>query len=599
MENEEKQQHEEYLESMRHSASHVLAQAVLKLYPDAKLGIGPAIENGFYYDFDFVEPIEEADLKKIEKEMKKIVKQNLPITQVTMKRKDAEEYLKKTDQTYKLELIEEIEGDELSFYITGENEFADLCRGPHVNSTKDIGALKLTKTAGAYWRGDETKKMLTRIYGTAFETENELNTFLKNQEEIENRNHRRIGKQLELFALIPEIGQGLPVWLPRGYVMRRILENYMIELEENARYQHILTPHINKQELFETSGHLDFYKESMYPGMQVDDETYYLKPMNCPSGMMVYNLSPKSYRDLPYKLGELGTVYRYEKSGELQGLQRVRGFTQNDAHIFCTPEQLEGAINEVLDLLDIFYKDIGFTKYKFRLSLSDREANPKKYAGDPERWKLAEEVLRKVLVDREMEFEEMPGDAAFYGPKIDIQAVNVFGKEDSVSTLQLDFNLPERFNIRYIDEEGKEQEPFVIHRALIGSFERFFAFLIETHGGDFPLWYTPEQVYVIPISDKHHEYAQSVYEDFKNADLRVKLDARTKSMQSRIRDAEKMKIPYVVVVGDKEIETETISVRSRKNKSEGLMKVQEFIDSLKEEIRTKEPFTPLEEEDSN
>lgn len=591
MENEE-QQKAELLERMRHSASHVLAQAILKLYPDAKLGIGPAIDNGFYYDFEFSEPLEEQDLKKIEKEMKKIIKQNLPITQIMMSRKDAEEYYKKTDQTYKLELMESIEGEELSFFVTGENEFADLCRGPHINSTKDIGAVKLTKTAGAYWRGDENNKMLTRIYGTAFETENELNTFLKNQEELENRNHRKIGKQLELFALIPEIGQGLPIWLPRGYVMRRIMEDYMLELERNAGYQHILTPHISRKELFETSGHLGFYKDSMYPPMEIDDETYYLKPMNCPAGMMVYNLTQKSYRDLPYKLGEFGTVYRYEKSGELQGLQRVRGFTQNDAHIFCTPEQLESSLNEVLDLLDIFYKDIGFAKYRFRLSLSDREANPKKYAGDPERWKSAEEILRKVLTDRGVEFEEMPGDAAFYGPKIDVQAVNVFGKEDTVSTLQLDFNLPDRFNIRYIDAEGKEQEPYVLHRALIGSFERFFSFLIETHGGDFPLWFTPEQVYVIPISDKHHEYSQKVYEELRSAGLRVKLDDRTKSMQSRIRDAEKMKIPYVVIIGDKEIETETISVRTRRNKGEGLMKVQEFIDNLKEEIRTKEPFAP-------
>ncbi len=584
----------ENLEKIRHSASHVLAQAVLKLYPDAKLGIGPAIDNGFYYDFDFSEPLEEEELKKIEKEMKKIIKQGLPITQILMKRKDAVEYYKKTDQTYKLELMEDIEGNELSFYVTGENEFADLCRGPHVENTKDIGAVKLTKTAGAYWRGDETKKMLTRIYGTAFETENELNTFLKNQEELENRNHRKLGKQLGLFAIISEIGQGLPVWLPRGYIMRRILEEYMLDLERSVGYQHILTPHINRELLFQMSGHLNFYKDSMYAPIVVEDETYYLKPMNCPAGMMVYKLEPKSYRDLPYKLGEFGTVYRYEKSGELQGMQRARGFTQNDAHIFCTPDQLEDSLNQVLDLLDIFYKDVGFTKYKFRLSLSDREANPTKYAGDIERWRQAEEALRKVLVDRKVEFEEIPGDAAFYGPKIDVQAVNVFGKEDSISTLQLDFNLPQRFDIKYIDEEGKEQEPFVLHRALIGSFERFFAFLIEHHGGDFPLWFTPEQVYVIPISEKHHTYAKKVYEELLNAQLRVKLDDRNKSMQSRIRDAENMKIPYVVVIGDKEIETETISVRTRKNKEEGLQKVQEFVDHLKEEIRTKEPFTPVE-----
>lgn len=579
------------LEKIRHSASHILAQAILKLYPDTKLGIGPAIENGFYYDFDFVEPIYNEDLPKIEKEMRKIIKQGVSFNQIMMCREDAEEYLKKTDQQYKLELLNELEGKEFSFYVTGENEFADLCRGPHIENSNEIGAIKLTKTAGAYWRGDENKKMLTRIYGTAFPTENELNTFLKNQEELENRNHRKLGKQLELFAIIPEIGQGLPVWLPRGYVMRRILEEYMLDLERGAGYEHILTPHINKEILFQTSGHLDFYKDSMYAPIVVEDETYYLKPMNCPAAMMVYKLDTKSYKELPYKLGELGTVYRYEKSGELHGLQRVRGFTQNDAHLFCTPQQLEEVLNETLDLLDIFYKDVGFSKYKFRLSLCDRAKNEKKYAGDPQKWKYAEEALRKVLKERGLEFQEMPGDAAFYGPKIDIQAVNVFGKEDSVSTIQLDFNLPERFKITYIDAEGKEQQPFVIHRALIGSFERFLAFLIEHHGGDFPLWFTPEQVYIIPISEKHADYAKNVYNRLKEAQLRVKLDDRNKSMQSRIRDAERMKIPYIIIVGDKEVETETVSVRARKNKEEGLMKVQEFIDNLKEEIRTKESFS--------
>ncbi|MHC1716882.1 MAG: threonine--tRNA ligase [Candidatus Dojkabacteria bacterium] len=578
------------LEKMRHSASHVLAQAILKLYPDTKLGIGPAIENGFYYDLDFAEPIEEEDLKNIEKEMRKIIKENLPIRQVFMSRKDAVDYYKKTDQIYKLELLEGIPGDQLSFYITSDNEFADLCRGPHLESTGEIGAIKLIKTAGAYWRGDEKQKMLTRIYGTAFETKEELDTFLKDQEELEKRNHRKLGKQLKLFAIIPEIGQGLPVWLPRGYRMRRILEEYMLELERDAGYEHILTPHINKELLFEISGHLGFYKDSMYPPIEIDDEKYYLKPMNCPAGMMVYKLEPKSYRDLPYKLGELGTVYRYEKTGELHGLQRVRGFTQNDAHLFCTPGQLEDVIKETLDLLDIFYKDVGFKNYKFRLSISDWEKKKDHYVGDPAKWKIAEDTLRKVLQDKGLEFEEIPGEAAFYGPKIDVQAVNVFGKEDSISTIQLDFNFPERFDIKYIDEKGEEKQPFIIHRALIGSFERFMAFLIEHHGGDFPLWFTPEQVYIVPISEKQKGYAEEVLKKFKDAKLRVKLDDRNKSMQARIRDAEKMKIPYIVVVGDKEVETETVSVRARRNKEEGLMKVQEFIDNLKEEIRNKESF---------
>jgi threonyl-tRNA synthetase len=399
------------LERMRHSASHVLAQAVLKLYPDAKLGIGPAIENGFYYDFEFSEPLAEEDLPKIEKEMKRIIKQDLPIVQIFMKRKEAIDYLTKTGQNYKLELLDDIPDEDLSFFITGDNDFADLCRGPHISSTKEIGSVKLLKTAGAYWRGDEKQKMLTRIYGTAFETKEELKAYLELQAEAERRNHRILGKQLQLFAIIPEIGQGLPVWLPRGYRMRRILEDYMLDLERDAGYEHILTPHINKETLFQISGHLGFYKDSMYAPIEVEDEKYYLKPMNCPSGIMVYKLEPKSYRDLPYKLGEFGTVYRYEKSGELHGLQRVRGFTQNDAHIFCTQEQLEGVIDETLDLLDTFYKDVGFNNYKFRLSISDWEKKKDHYAGDQRSGRLRRDIkegITKTEVLNTKRFQERP-----------------------------------------------------------------------------------------------------------------------------------------------------------------------------------------------
>ncbi|NLZ24278.1 threonine--tRNA ligase [Candidatus Dojkabacteria bacterium] len=583
MENEQ----ENKLEKMRHSASHILAHAVLKLYPEAKLGIGPAIEDGFYYDFDLPQPLEEKDLKGIEEEMRKIVKRKLQIKQLLMKRSDAIKYLRDIGQEYKLELLEEIPDKETSFYVSGDNEFVDLCRGPHIENTGQIGPFKLLRTAGAYWRGDETKKMLTRIYGTAFETKEELKDYLQKLEDAEKYNHRKLGKQLKLFAIIPEIGQGLPIWLPRGYVIRRILEDYMLVLERNHGYQHIFSPNIYKEDVFRMSGHLEFYKDSMYAPIKVDDENYYLKPMNCPAGMMVYKLEPRSYRDLPFKLGEFGTVYRFEKSGELHGLQRVRGFTQNDAHLFCTSEQLEDVLNETLDLLDIFYKDVGFTKYKFRLSLADWERDSKKYSGDVEKWEFAESVLRKVLQDRKLEFEEMPGDAAFYGPKIDVQAINIYGKEDSISTLQLDFNFPEKFDITYIDEDGQEKQPYVIHRALIGSFERFFAFLIEHHSGDFPLWLAPDQVTVIPISDKHKKYATEVFELLKSSDIRVKLDDRSKSMQSKIRDAEKLKIPYLVILGDKEVETDTVSVRSRLNKEIGLMKKQEFLDYLKEEIRLK------------
>jgi len=575
------------IEKMRHTASHVLAQAVLKLFPDTKLGIGPAIDNGFYYDFDFVEPITEKDLSKIESEMRKIVKQRLPLTQTLMSREDAEDYLKNTEQEYKLDLLKDIPDEEVSFFSTGDNELIDLCRGPHMENTGQIGYFRLLKTAGAYWRGDENKKMLTRIYGVAFEKKEELKEHLLNLEEAEKRNHRVLGKQLELYAIFNEIGQGLPVWLPRGYLIRRILEDYMIKLERSYGYEHTLTPHINKSNLFETSGHLKFYKESMYPPIKIDDEEYYLKPMNCPAGMMIYKMKPRSYKELPYKLGELGTVYRYEKSGELHGLQRVRGFTQNDAHIFCTPEQLKDIINETLDMLDIFYKDVGFDNYKYRLSTSDTENKKDKYAGDPEKWKHAENILREVLKEKKADFEEVTGDAAFYGPKIDVQAINVFGKEDSVSTIQLDFNLPEKFEITYVDSDGQEKQPYVIHRALIGSFERFFSFLIEHHGGDFPLWFAPEQVRIVPISDNHLEYANKILTDLKKNDIRVTIDERSKSMQAKIRDAEKMKIPYIVIVGDKEIETKTLSIRSRLNKEIGLMKEQEFIDFLKEEILTK------------
>lgn len=575
------------IEKMRHTASHVLAQAVLKLYPDTKLGIGPAIENGFYYDFDFVEPIEEKDLSKIESEMKKIAKQKLSLTQTFMKREDAEEYLKNIEQEYKLDLLKDIPDEEVSFFATGDSEFVDLCRGPHSENTGQIGYFRLLKTAGAYWRGDEKKKMLTRIYGVSFETKEELKTHLLNLEEAEKRNHRVLGKQLELFAIFNEIGQGLPVWLPRGYVIRRILEDYMIKLERSYGYEHILTPHINKKDLFETSGHLQFYKESMYPPIKIEDEEYYLKPMNCPAGLMVYKMKPRSYKELPLKIGELGTVYRYEKSGELHGLQRVRGFTQNDAHIYCTQEQLKEVINETLDMLIIFYKDVGFDKYKFRISTSDVKKNPDKYTGDQEKWRYAEGILKEVLDERKLGFEEAPGDAAFYGPKIDVQAVNVFGKEDTISTIQLDFNEPQKFGITYIDADGVEKQPYMIHRALIGSFERFFSFLIEHHGGDFPLWFAPEQVRVIPISDSHNEYAKDIFENLKKNEIRATLDDRSKSMQSKIRDAEKMKIPYVVIIGDKEIETETLSIRSRLNKEIGLMKKQEFINFLKEEILSK------------
>lgn len=575
------------LERMRHTASHVLAEAVLKLYPDAKLGIGPAIDDGFYYDFEFPEPVTEEILPKLEKEMKKIIKRNPSLRQEHKPREGVIERYKSLEQEFKLDLLKDIPDEELSFFVTGEEEFMDLCRGPHLDSVGEIGAVKLLRLAGAYWRGDEKQKMLTRIYGTAFETQEELDEYMERQKLAEERNHRKLGKQLGLFANIKEIGQGLPVWLPNGYLMRRILEDYMFALERSYGYVHILTPHINKKELFETSGHLEFYKDSMYTGIQVEDETYYLKPMNCPAGMMVYKLNKHSYREMPMKVGEFGTVYRYEQSGELHGMQRVRGFTQNDAHIFCTADQLEDQFMEVMEMLQVFFKDIGFDNYKFRLSLSDPDNEKFNKCGKREDWEKVEKIMRDVLDKHDIEYYEAPGEAAFYGPKVDVQATNVFGKEDSISTIQVDFNLPERFDLTYVNNEGEEERPFVIHRALIGSFERFFAFLIEHYGGAFPTWFAPLQVKILPISDKHLDYAEEVKQQLIQKNIRVEVDSRSEKLGYKIREAEMQKIPYTLVIGDKEMETNTVAVRVRGMKDQGLHKVEDFIDSIIEEIEEK------------
>jgi threonyl-tRNA synthetase len=405
--------------------------------------------------------------------------------------------------------------------------------------------------------------------------------------EAEKRNHRRIGKEMELFEIFPEIGQGLPVWLPKGYAMRRAMEDYMIWLERKYGYQHILTPHINRDTLFKKSGHLDFYQDSMYPAIEFDDEKYYLKPMNCPAGMVVYKRKPRSYKDLPLKMGELGTVYRYEKSGELHGLQRVRGFTQNDAHIFCTEDQLKDQFKEVMEMLDVFYKDVGFDKYTFRFSLSDPKDDKYSFCGNRDDWEKIENIMREILDEAGVEYEEVVGDAAFYGPKLDVQAVNIFGKEDSISTIQVDFNLPERFELKYIDSDGQKKQPYVIHRALVGSFERFFAFLIEHHGGKFPLWYAPVQVKLLPITDRNIEYAQGIVDELLNKGIRVELDRRSETLSAKIRDAQLEKVPYMVVVGDKEVAAESVAVRYRDGKKQESMKVSEFVEKLETEIKTR------------
>lgn len=576
------------LEQMRHTASHVLALAILRLYPDTKLGIGPAIDNGFYYDFEFTEPITEEDLPKIEEEMKKIIKAKLPVNQYFKTKEEANQFYKQWEQEYKIDLLKNIEDEKISFYSLGESEFTDLCRGPHVSDTGKVGKIKLLSIAGAYWRGDEKNKMLTRIYGTAFATNAQLEDYLEKMKIAEERNHRKIGKEMELFAIFPEIGQGLPVWLPNGYIIRRTLEDYMIKMERRYGYQHCLTPHINKEELFKISGHLDFYKDSMYAPVEIEGEKYYLKPMNCPATMMIYKMNTRSYRDLPMKIGEFGTVYRFEKSGELHGLQRVRGFTQNDAHIFCTVEQLEAQFMEVMEMLQKFYKDLGFDNYKFRLSLSDKEAEKYKFCGKREDWDMAEQTLRDVLHKNKIDFYEAVGEAAFYGPKLDVQAVNIYGKEDSISTIQVDFNLPERFDINYIDSNGEKKRPFIIHRALIGSFERFFAFLIEYYGGNFPLWIAPNQVRFIPIStEKHLDYVKILNEELLDIGVRSSVDQSEGTLQAKIRQAELDHVNYIIVVGDKEMELGTVSVRPKGGKNIGMIKKDEFLDTLVKEIKTK------------
>lgn len=630
---------DEQLFRLRHTSEHVLTMAMEKIYgsdnksnPNIIKAMGPAIADGFYFDFDLSDSareqglrITEKDFPKIEKEMKKLIQQSLLMERVEVSIKVARQVF--ADNIYKQELLDGLENAEdfelsesisngsspikhqvlekkpsqVTFYLTGRSEqieadkkllaslemmaagaktsvklasFVDLCKGPHVSKISEIKAFKLLSVAGAYWRGSEKNKMLTRIYGTAFASQAELDDYLSKKQMAEERNHRKIGKEMELFAIIPEIGQGLPVWLPNGYAMRRVLEDYMMKMERRFGYVHILTPHLNRKELFEKSGHLGFYDESMYPPLSYEekddsgkvigsDEVYYPKPMNCPAGMMVYRLKSHSYRDLPIKMGEFGTVYRREKSGELHGLQRVRGFTQNDAHIFCTPEQLKDQFREVMKMLDIFYEDMGFDNYHFRLSLSDPDKEKFQACGKRSDWEKAENILREILDEAGVEYVEAKGEAAFYGPKLDVQAVNVFGKEDSISTIQVDFNLPERFDLSYVDENGERQRPFVIHRALVGSFERFFSFLIEHHGGDFPTWLAPVQVKVLPIADRHNAYAREIFEQLLDQGVRVELDDRSERLQAKIRAAETARVPIMLIIGDQELEAKKVGVRVR------------------------------------
>ena len=570
---------EKGLAALRHTASHVMAQAVKRLYPDAKLAIGPSIADGFYYDIDFATPISAEDLEKIEAEMKKIIKEALPLERFTLPRDEALELMRKKEEPYKVELIEDLgEGEEISFYKQGE--FTDLCAGPHLMNTKEVGkAYKLTSLAGAYWRGDEHNKMLTRIYATAFSKKEELEAYLTMIEEAKKRDHRKLGRELGLF-MMHDAGPGFPFFLSKGMTLKNTLLDYWREIHKKAGYVEISTPIILNQSLWETSGHWDHYKNNMYT-TTIDDQDYCVKPMNCPGGVLVYASEPRSYRDLPLRMGEIGLVHRHEKSGQLHGLMRVRCFNQDDAHIFMTPDQIKTEIMGVARLINEVYTLFGF---KYHVELSTR---PEDSMGSDEDWEMATEGLRAALDELGLDYVVNEGDGAFYGPKIDFHLVDAIGRTWQCGTIQLDFQLPQRFELEYQGADGEKHRPIMIHRVLFGSIERFIGILIEHFAGAFPAWLAPVQVKVLPISDKFAQYGESVRKKLEEEGIRVELDTRSEKIGYKIREAQMQKIPYMLIVGQKEQEEGKVSVRSRGAGDEGQKSLAEFVETLKAEIASK------------
>ena len=562
-----------------HTTSHIMAQAVKRLFPNAKLAIGPAIESGFYYDFDVEKPFSEDDLRAIEEEMKKIIKEELPIERFELPREEAIKLMEEREEPYKVELIKDLpEGEVISFYKQGE--FTDLCRGPHLPTTGPVKAVKLLNSSGAYWRGDEHNKMLQRIYGVSFPKASDLEEHLAKLEEAKQRDHRKIGKELDLFMTHELVGSGLPMYLPKGATLRRILERYIQDKEISMGYSHVYTPSMANVDLYKTSGHWDHYKEDMFPVMKMENEELVLRPMNCPHHMLIYRRKMHSYRDLPIRIGELAHDFRYEASGNVCGLERVREMCQNDAHLFVRPDQIKEEFKKVVDLILDVYKDFGFKDYRFRLSL--RDPNDKhKYYDDDEMWNSAESQLREILQESGLDFYEAEGEAAFYGPKLDVQLKSAVGHDVTVSTCQLDFLLPQRFELEYIGEDGKGHRPVVIHRAILGSLDRFIAFLIEETKGAFPVWLAPVQVKVMPISDNQLEYAKDVTEKLQKEGYRVELDDRSEKIGYKIREAQLQKVPYMLILGEKEVETKTVGVRSRIDGDIGAMSLDEFIEKLK------------------
>ncbi|MFC1780358.1 threonine--tRNA ligase [Patescibacteria group bacterium] len=573
------------IEKMRHSFSHVLAHAVMKIFPEAKLGIGPAIENGFYYDFDLPRKLTPEDLPKIEKEMRKIIADELPFQQVVVSRDEAMDMLHQQGQLYKTELLNEIPDDEVCFYRTGE-EFMDMCRGPHIEHAGKLGAFKLMSIAGAYWRGDEKRPQMQRIYGVAFKTEAELKKYLENLKELKNRDHRKLGKELELFLVDETCGQGLVMWLPKGAIIRKVMEDYEYKERVKLGYKPVYSPHIGSIKLFKESGHWQHYRDSMYAPLKIDKEKYLLKPMNCPFHAKMYSRKIRSYKELPIKYAEYGTVYRYEKSGELSGLSRVRGFTQDDAHIYFSEDQTKDLVKETIQATINLITAYGFDNYRIRLSLWDPQ-NKDKFIDKPNLWKKAERQLAEALKEMEINFEEAEGEAAFYGPKVDFLVKDALGREEQCGTVQLDFNVPERFKLTYVDKSGKEQTPVMIHWAPLGSFERFFSRLVEHYGGAFPLWLSPIQARIIPISEKFKNYAELVKEKLDENDFRTDIDLKDETLQAKIRDAEVERIPYMLVVGKKEQTNKAVAVRPRSGPDLGMMKLEEFVERMKEEVEGK------------
>ena len=576
---------EELNKVLWHTTSHILAQAVKRLFPNTQLGIGPAIENGFYYDFKVEKPLTEEDISKIEEEMKKIVKEDLVLERSTLSREEAIKLMKERNEPYKVQLIEELpEGEEISFFKQGE--FIDLCAGPHINRTGKVKAIKLLSTSAAYWKGNQENDSMQRIYGVSFLKASQLEEHLRLLEEAKQRDHRKIGKELELFMTHELVGSGLPMYLPNGAKIRMQLERYIADKEIALGYNHVYTPSLANVELYKTSGHWDHYKDDMFPPMKLDNEEIVLRPMNCPHHMLIYKNKTRSYRDLPIRIGELAHDFRYEASGNVCGLERVREMCQNDAHLFVRPDQIKDEVGKVVELILSVYKDFGFKDYTFRLSLRDPQ-DKKKYFDDDEMWESAEGQLREILKELNLNFYEAEGEAAFYGPKLDVQIKTALGHDVTISTCQLDFLLPRRFELSYIGEDNKEHTPVVIHRAILGTFDRFISFLIEETKGAFPIWLSPVQAKILPITDAQNEYAKNLETKLKEKGIRVQIDDSSEKIGYKIRKAQLEKVPYMLVVGAKEVEENLVAIRSRKAGDIGQMTVDDFISKIKEEIETK------------